>query len=225
MAYTNKTINYELPQYIGTDKPSYLNDFNYAMSTIDAQMKTNANSASSADSNATQALNTANSANGKIGNLQDLETTNKTTVVDAINEIVPKKWNIKKYAQSELTINGGSIGDYTEGGINLAYTDDMKEFKLYGAFTTTASSNSNCEVLIPLPTGFTDNVEEDYVITPAVFTCNTSITSGINNWRSIYIDKAQNRARLRYSGTTTKQYWLLMPYLYQNQNFFDVDSQ
>lgn len=62
MAYTNKTTNYELPQYIGTDKPTYLSDFNGAMSTIDAQMKINADNASSASSSASSASQVANNA-------------------------------------------------------------------------------------------------------------------------------------------------------------------
>ena len=73
MAYTNHTTNYNLPQYVGTDKPSYLNDFNGAMNTIDGQMKTNANGVS------------ANASS--IGNLEDLTTTEKTTLVGAINEV------------------------------------------------------------------------------------------------------------------------------------------
>ena len=62
MAYTNKTTNYELPQYIGTDKPTYLSDFNGAMNTIDAQMKINADNASSASSSASSASQVANNA-------------------------------------------------------------------------------------------------------------------------------------------------------------------
>lgn len=34
--YTNKTRYYELPQYVSTDIPSILDDFNEAMSKIDA---------------------------------------------------------------------------------------------------------------------------------------------------------------------------------------------
>lgn len=80
MSYTNHTTNYNLPQYIGTDKPTYLTDFNGAMNTIDAQMKLNADNASVASTN-------ANTANTNIGTLSDLTTEMKTTVVGAINEV------------------------------------------------------------------------------------------------------------------------------------------
>lgn len=42
MSSTNKTTNYELSQYIGTDKPTYLGDYNSDMLKIDTRMKANA---------------------------------------------------------------------------------------------------------------------------------------------------------------------------------------
>lgn len=42
MSATNTTTNYNLPIFIGSDKPSWLADFNGAMNAIDAQMKVNA---------------------------------------------------------------------------------------------------------------------------------------------------------------------------------------
>ena len=45
MSFTNHTPNYNLPQYVGTDKPTFLGDFNNAMTTIDTQMHNNAQKA------------------------------------------------------------------------------------------------------------------------------------------------------------------------------------
>lgn len=42
MSHTNTTANYNLPQFVGTDKPSWLTDVNGAMTGIDTQMKSNA---------------------------------------------------------------------------------------------------------------------------------------------------------------------------------------
>lgn len=63
MSYTNSTPNYELPQWIGTDKPTFLGDFNSAFSAIDTAMKNNADAASAATSTANAAQATAASAN------------------------------------------------------------------------------------------------------------------------------------------------------------------
>lgn len=42
MAATNHTENYELSQFVGTDRPTWLGDYNGDMAKIDAQMKANA---------------------------------------------------------------------------------------------------------------------------------------------------------------------------------------
>lgn len=84
MSSTNKTTNYELSQFLGTDKPAWLSDYNSDMSKIDTQMKANAdgvttatNKADTAQSDATTALNnagtaqnTANTANTTANNAQ-----------------------------------------------------------------------------------------------------------------------------------------------------------
>ena len=59
MSYTNTTSHYGLPQYVATDKPKYLTDFNETMSAIDTQMYTNAQAAATADGKAVSAQNTA----------------------------------------------------------------------------------------------------------------------------------------------------------------------
>ena len=73
MASTNKTTNYDLSQYIGTDKPTYLTDYNQDMSKIDAGIHA---AKSEADTNATA-----------IGTLSSLTTTAKTDLVAAVNEV------------------------------------------------------------------------------------------------------------------------------------------
>ena len=73
MGSTNFTPNYNLPQFIGTDKPAWLTDVNGAFSTIDTAIKNAADAASnassvagSASSTATAAANTANTLNTQI---------------------------------------------------------------------------------------------------------------------------------------------------------------
>lgn len=129
MGHTNSTANLSLPQFIGTDKPTWLGDFNGAMASIDAYAGTNDaavaavdakadgavsdasaavatataanNTAGTASTTATQAnsiannaLTVANNADGhtnqleqKVGLLADLHTTDKTSIVAAINEV------------------------------------------------------------------------------------------------------------------------------------------
>ena len=64
MSYTNQTQHYGLPQYVGTDVPAYLTDYNGAMATIDQGMnaaKTQADAAATAAGQATNDIAALNS--------------------------------------------------------------------------------------------------------------------------------------------------------------------
>lgn len=78
MAYSNTTPNYDLPQYIGTDIPNPLTDFNGAMSTIDSTMKNIADGVGASD---------ADIASLKAQNGDSQLTTTAQTLSDAVNEL------------------------------------------------------------------------------------------------------------------------------------------
>ena len=80
MSSTNKTTNYELSQFIGTDKPAWLTDYNQDMAKIDAGIDTAQDTATGADGK-------ADTANNNIGDMTYLSTTAKNTLVAAINEV------------------------------------------------------------------------------------------------------------------------------------------
>lgn len=98
-ASTNKTTNYELPQFIGTDKPSWLGDINEAMSTIDGGMHKNATDIESLSTDVDTAITTSAQASQDVSdltatvgtlstNLQSVETTANnasTTASSALN--------------------------------------------------------------------------------------------------------------------------------------------
>ena len=80
MSSTNKTANYNLSQYIGTDKPTYLGDYNSDMAKIDAQLKANADSASNAASAAGAAQAVASDASKKVQTLNNSVTANSEDI-------------------------------------------------------------------------------------------------------------------------------------------------
>lgn len=153
-ASTNKTTNYNLSQYIGTDKPTYLGDYNSDMNKIDTAIKdvSDANiatdakaslaqtSATTANTNADNALKKANisetignSAIAKIGDLSNLNTTDKNNTVGAINE-VNNKLNLKNnysYQKENATTDNGTIDSVN---IKITINDDMSIFKIFGNF-------------------------------------------------------------------------------------------
>lgn len=62
MAHTNSTANYNLPQFIPTDKPAWLTDINGAFSAIDTAIDAAKDAADAAQGDATQALSDASAA-------------------------------------------------------------------------------------------------------------------------------------------------------------------
>lgn len=83
MSSTNTTPNYGLPQYIPTDKPTYLGDFNKAMLDIDTNMKSIENKATSAESEIATANATANQALENANTAQTTATTAQATAEQA----------------------------------------------------------------------------------------------------------------------------------------------
>ena len=104
MASTNKTTNYELSQFLGTDKPSWLGDYNSDMSKIDAAVHTVAGTATGADGKAdTNAT--------AIGTLSNLTTDAKTSLVAAVNEV-------DAHADSATTTAGQALSSATTAQTN-----------------------------------------------------------------------------------------------------------
>lgn len=185
MASTNKTTNYELSQYIGTDKPTYLSDYNSDMNKIDlgiheAQEKANEigslnNLTTDSKTNIVSAINeidshtdtnslNINSNTNHIGDLNNLNTSNKVNLVNAINETnntlnftTFKRFNPDTdFTYSQNNIQmGGNL-------LNLATTFSKLYCKLYGILIYTGSSSTpstNDTILTISNTGLTPDSE------------------------------------------------------------------
>ena len=88
MSSTNKTTHYNLSQYVASDKPTYLVDYNADMSAIDSGIYA---AKSEADTNTVS-----------IGTLSSLTTTEKSNLVGAINEL-----------DSDLGTLSGTVSQHT----------------------------------------------------------------------------------------------------------------
>lgn len=164
MSYTNHTSNYNLPQYVGTDKPTYLGDFNTAMGIIDTQMKSNADSATGADSKAD--ANTS-----AIGTLANLTTDAKNNLVSAVNEVQSEvtiaqntansatttantastniaKFNLTNRSTLTPTVNLGTLGDLTS--VQFATDTTNSVFKVYGRIQITNLNNVSGTITLSL---------------------------------------------------------------------------
>lgn len=147
MSSTNKTTNYNLSQYIGTDKPTYLGDYNGDMLKIDTQLKANADSASNAASAAGAAQAVASDASKNVQNLNDSVTANSAdiaslktknaqqdssiqnasnTASSALNKANQNEHNITDINTRNQWIQGTNIHNtglpnYTKGSWNCSY--------------------------------------------------------------------------------------------------------
>lgn len=163
MSSTNKTANYNLSQFIGTDKPAWLSDYNQDMSKIDTGIKNASDAASAADGKAD--ANTTS-----IGNLSNLTTTAKTNLVAAVNEVkadagtaqgsantaidkanantaainaLAGTLNINtylEYTSANATATGGTIG---AGELYVARNSDGSLFKVYGNILFTPNGSGD----------------------------------------------------------------------------------
>lgn len=118
MPYTNQTPNYGLPQYIATDKPTYLGDANGAYSKIDTQMKANA-AAAEANQNSVSLLSNRVLANET--SIADRYTKAETAARFASRPSLGRNGNFRQPVnQREATsYTGGGAGAYSIDGWKL----------------------------------------------------------------------------------------------------------
>lgn len=163
MASTNKTNNFNLSQFIETDKPTFLGDYNTDMNKIDDALEAN--------------KLTGENNNNSIGNLQELNTQNKLNLVNAVNEVNSSLTNIDAKVNSlnnnvtdliedatnaewllnDLTFNNS---DYTllnaEGAVlntqTVSFNENKKQFSVGGIITiinyTKAEASLNIELAV-----------------------------------------------------------------------------
>lgn len=162
MSHSNTTPNFNLPQFVGTDKPAWLTDINGAFSAIDTAIKNTSDVANTASGNAT-------AANTNIGTLSQLTTQNKTNLVNAINETVTNvttaqqtansatstattanttanralaeiaNFNLTSFTDLTVTTTNGSIN---ASNVKVAKNADGSLAKLYGSIYMTGMSST-----------------------------------------------------------------------------------
>lgn len=193
MSSTNHTTNYNLSQYVGTDKPTYLGDYNSDMGKIDTAIHTNASAISGVGSDITlintqigtlgnltttdksSVVNAINEVKGNtttnatnIGTLSNLETSNKTTVVNAINEVVERiaMNDVVTYHLADVTNKQNISSSGTSISMTVAQNEDGSLFKVYGVFAINRADNTGTNYKYTLPNALKVAPSENYIITP-----------------------------------------------------------
>lgn len=115
MSHTNKTTNYDLPQFIGTDKASWLGDLNPAFLAIDAGMQANKVAAQAAEVSAGEASALAQSANS-VANSANSSATSALSKID--------NW-------IEININNPDTTNFIQYNCILQFNPDLGIASLY----------------------------------------------------------------------------------------------
>lgn len=246
MSSTNKTTNYELSQFVGSDKPAWLADYNQDMSKIDAGIHT-------AQSAATAADGKADANTGNIGDMTYLATTAKNTLVAAINEVDSDvqtaqntansastaastanlniaKFNLVNKSTLTPTINLGTVDPLTS--LQFATDNTNSVFKVYGRLRINNLNNISGKVTVKV--GETSlRPSQAYQINSGVImtvrSVNDSITAvGSRNIKvdtdgSIYIvTPLDETGAASLDGATSVLDFIISPCLYFNSDFGDA---
>lgn len=246
MSSTNKTTNYELSQFVGSDKPAWLADYNQDMAKIDAGIHTAQSAATAADGKAD--TNTSN-----IGDMTYLATTAKNTLVAAINEVDSDvqtaqntansastaastanlniaKFNLVNKSTLTPTINLGTVDPLTS--LQFATDNTNSVFKVYGRLRINNLNNISGKVTVKV--GETSlRPSQAYQINSGVImtvrSVNDTITAvGSRNIKvdtdgSIYIvTPLDETGAASLDGATSVLDFIISPCLYFNSDFGDA---
>ena len=151
MGATNRTQNYNLPQFVGSDKPTWLGDFNGAMSSIDTQMKANNDLGTTANTTANTALENSASAQSTATSAQSTATGAQETATTALNKSLANESNIAKinldtfttFSKTDITVlnNSFSLSNTDTSSLTLATNSDGSLCKIYGQVYGTSSAS------------------------------------------------------------------------------------
>lgn len=188
MSSTNKTPNYELSQYVGTDKPTYLGDYNGDMLKIDTQMKANADAASNAEASAGEAVAKVSTVENTVSAIDTRLKTAESTlqsqgqiltqlnanVVTLTSDNTTNKQNIKNlqsyledFTWVKLPITGAFANDY-----KVYYN---KGANLLNIFGNNGGSNGSGRLVLFNITNFNPSEDHEIISGLAVVTASTGL--------------------------------------------------
>ena len=222
-ASTNKTANYELSQYIGTDKPTYLTDYNGDMLKIDTAIKNASDSASTANTSAGTAQNTANSAY----NLADGASTTATTAngkadanalaIQALTDYL----NINTY--KDLVVTGTTNANVTINNLKIARNSDGTLAKIYGNINFTVPANGTVVITLNAQDGTGLEPDEDITINAGAITYSSHYNE--NPVYNNFTIKTNGDIVITYYGYNNEtRRCIFPPCLYFVKNFGDVGN-
>ena len=253
MSSTNHTTNYNLPQFLGADKPAWLSDINPAMSAIDTAMHNNAVKAQQGVDDASTAQTTADNAETHaqtaITNAGTAQRTADTAIGD-ISTVNTKLTTLNnRFILSDISTTDWKTSNNVDVKYTLAQNTEGSVFKFYGFLSLNNNTSStmylnrsreitvtvNGEQHIALKSGLYLNSapQNAYIITPAGIMLRRLINTTPNHTDSdtpLYII-VNTDGEILIAGWNaylveanhTQRYWF-NPCLYFNTNFGDLPN-
>lgn len=235
MSSTNKTTNYELSQYVGSDKPTYLGDYNSDMAKIDAQMKRNAEGITTVDAKATTAGTNASTALTNAGTAQttaeSAQTTANSANTTATSALAKATTNESKILSLESSFNLSDITQYlganmtfqnctyTAGSITVATNEDGTVGKIYGnVIIQNDGTNQVKHILIPNTKLRPDTAFNIYPI--GIFASSPGLTEAI----TCSLDTNGNLDFTVYGSATGTGNVIILPCIYFMKDFGDTNQ-
>lgn len=193
MGATNTTANYNLSQFISTDKPAWLQDYNGDMLKIDTGINAAKLAADTAQSTATNAQSDASSAvnsvstlattvsslstaiggiNGTLNTITSLigngtPTTTDHTIIGAINELHADQGNLANLQTTDKSSLVAAINEAAQSGGGGGGSSEISE-KNSHLFTSIAAESTATESI---------TFNETYVNTPIVLVGVTTVSA------------------------------------------------
>lgn len=156
MASTNKTANYELSQFEGTDKPSWEADYNADMLAIDTNLKAVSNVANGASGDISTLDGRLTTAEGNIStNANDIDALEART--DALEAGQTSDDGRLDALEAEQIVQNTAIESNTRLGYNLARPYDSASTYAVGAYVLFQDTLYKCTTAISTGEAFDPN--------------------------------------------------------------------
>ena len=153
MASTNKTVNYELSQFEGTDKPSWEADYNADMLSIDTNLKAVSDVADGASGSVSTLADRVTTAEGNIStNANDIDALEaRADALESGETIADGRLDA---LEAEQLIQNTAIEGNTQLGYNLARPYDSASTYAVGAYVLFQNTLYKCTTAVTLGEAF-----------------------------------------------------------------------
>ena len=237
MGATNHTANYDLPQWIGTDKPTFLGDLNDAFLKIDTGMKTNQSEISGAASDAGNALAKATSAEQAVNTLTPLVNTASENASQALTtannaastaNTANTNANAAKTITDQISVGGGwttftnctlnektftpnsvisGLGHNLDPALKVSYNSTLQLMTFVGSLSVSENGDSWI-LLCTLPSGIPKPTTERGLVNFGWY------VAGYNNLFQVRYAYMDVSGRIYLNGTLSPgSYWIQSTYV------------